>query len=434
MVAALPRCVLCGSYCLFLNIAFYSHYFTPEIGAPSARIQDLSREWIGLGHSVQVVTCFPNHPFGRLYPGYRRGFYLEETLEKIQVHRHWTYVARNEGIIKKSLGHLSYLPSAALLSQPRLKPYDVAIASSPTFFAALAGLWGGRRRRVPFIMEIRDLWPAIFVDLGIIKNRRVIGWLERLEMGLYRKAAHIVTVTHAFRRNLISRGISGEKISVVPNGADVDFWQPVEDSASLRRELGLPPGFLILYLGAHGISHALGKILEAAEILRGQPGIQFLFVGEGAEKKKLFQEAQRRRLLNVHFFDPVKKGEVKKFYGAADVGLVPLRKIPLFQTFVPSKMFEIMAMGRPIIGSVQGEAAQILQQSGGALVVQPEDAKGIAESILRLYQDENEGRTLGKRGRRFVVENYSRRSLARQYFEIVRGAIGNYKEGSGCGF
>ena len=413
-----------------MNIAYYSHYFTPEIGAPSARIYDFAQQWLALDHSVQVVTCFPNHPTGTLYPGYKRGFYMYEELDGIGVHRHWTYIAPNSGMVKKTLGHLSYFPASLFLSNRRLCTPDVVIGTSPTLFAAMAAAAAGWRYRRPFIMEVRDLWPAIFVELGILRNRHLIQWLERWELGLYRQATRVVTVTEAFRRNLINRGVPAEKVWTVPNGADVEFWQPIQPPPQLAQRLGLEGKFVVLYIGAHGISHALGRILESARRLREHSDIRFLFVGEGAEKVSLIQQAQQAQLENVQFLDPVAKPAVKEFYALADVCLVPLRNIPLFETFLPSKMFEIMAMARPIVGSVRGEPASILQRSGGAVVVGPEDSEAIAHALLHLYTHQDQARALGRRGRQFVVEQYSRRSLAATYMDALREAVAAYGDSS----
>ena len=411
-----------------MNIAVFSHYFTPEIGAPSARLYDLSQQWLRAGHTVQMVTCFPNHPAGTLYPGYTRHCYQHEQLDGIGVHRHWTYITPNKGILKKTLGHLSYLPSAMMFSLPHVTKPDVVLASSPTFFAAMAGIRAGKRWHVPFIMEIRDLWPAIFVELGVLRNRTLIRWLEQLEMALYARATRIVTVTEAFRRNLIQRGIPAEKVHTIPNGADVNFWMPTAAPESFRKEHDFAHNdFIVLYIGAHGISHALEQILDAADSLRSYQNIRFVFVGEGAKKAMLVQKAKECCLENVRFFDPVDKAGVKNFYAFADVCLVPLRNIPLFETFIPSKMFEMMAMGKPIIGSARGEAAEILSRSNGAVVVEPEDSQAIAKAILDLLQDKERVKKMGKEGRKFVTEHYSRRSLAMKYADVIEESISEYK-------
>lgn len=406
-----------------MRITVYSHYFVPEIGAPPARIYDLSQQWIRRGHQVQVVTCFPNHPSGRLHPGYSLRRHMQEALDGIDVHRHWTYITPNKGFLRKGIGHFSFLPAARLFSDRRLAPMDAAVGTSPTFFAAMAAASAARRRKIPFIMEVRDLWPAIFVELGVLKNPAVIRRLEKWELWLYRRAARIVTVTESFRANLISRGVPARKVATVPNGADIEYWRPGADGRGLRRQLGLQGKFVVLYMGAHGISHALGRVLECAQRLRDRPEIQFLFVGDGAEKKQLVRQAEQARLPNAHFLDPIGKEEVRRFYAMADLCLVPLRNIPLFDTFLPSKMFEIMAMGRPILASLRGEAAGILNASGGAVVVEPEDVEGLAHAVVKLHGREEELEGMGRAGRAFAAAHYSRSALAAKYLEVLQAAV-----------
>lgn len=409
-----------------MNITWHTHYFTPEISAPSARIHDLSRSWLDMGHKVQVITCFPNHPYGKLYPGYKHGIYNKENIDGINVHRGWSYITPNKGLVKKAMGHISFFPSALILSGRHLDNPDVVIGSSPTLFAAMAAAAIGIKRKVPFIMEIRDLWPAIFVELGILKNPLIIRMLEHLELALYRQATRIITVTDSFRQNLISRGPAPSKVVTIPNGADIEFWQPVQPNTELRRKLGLENKFVVLYIGAHGVSHALGRILESAESLQNNTDIHFLFVGAGAEKKRLIQQAQQARLKNVNFLDPVDKEGVKAFYSIADVCLVPLRNIPLFNSFIPSKMFEIMAMGCPIVASLRGEPADIISRSGSGIVVEPENSKAIAQALLHLCQHREKRQAMGNKGRQFVCENYSRRILAMQYVQVIEEALREY--------
>lgn len=307
---------------------------------------------------------------------------------------------------------------------------DCAIGTSPTFFAAMAARAGARRHRVPFIMEVRDLWPAIFVDLGVIRNRALIRLLERWEMGLYHSATRIVTVTESFRQSLLNRGIAPDKVVTVTNGADTDYWQPMADSAAqLRAELGLRDALVVLYIGAHGISQGLAALLRAANRLQTDPHVQFLLVGEGADKENLVAEAARLGLRNVRFVAPVNKAKVRDYYSMADVCLVPLRKIPLFDTFIPSKMFEIMSVGRPIVASLGGEAAQILQQSGGAVVVPPEDDAAVAAAVLELGRDPARRAAMGAKARDFARSNYSRAVLARRYEEVIEDAIASFGSG-----
>jgi len=410
-----------------VKIAVFSHYFSPEIGAPSARIFDMAQQWIKLGHEVEVVTCFPNHPTGELYPGYRQEKYRTEILEGIKVHRSWTYITPNRGIIKKTVGHLTFLISSRMHSIPRLTEPDITIGTSPTFFAAMSAATAGHRYKAPFFMEVRDLWPACFVELGVLKNKFLIKLLEKWELALYRRADRVITVTEAFRQNLISRRIPAGKVCNIPNGADEDYWKPQSTPPSLARSLGINEAFTVLYIGAHGISQALSKVLDAARILNFGPNIQFVFVGEGAEKEKLINQARQQQLNNVFFFNSVNKEQVRKFYAVADVCLVPLRDISLFQSFIPSKMFEMMAMEKPIIASVRGEAAIILEESKGALVVPPEDSKAIANAILKIYQDPSLKQEMGEAGRAHVIANYSRRALAVKYLDLMNEEISKRK-------
>jgi len=407
-------------------IDWYSHYFTPEAGAPSARINDLSRCFIKRGHQVHVNTCYPNHPTGVLYPHYTAGRYMEECISGIGVSRYWTYIAANRGFVKKLAGHVSFLLSTALQGHRRHLQPDVLIGTSPTFFAAIAAAEQSIRRRIPFVMEVRDLWPAIFVELGVLKNPLLIGMLEKMELWLYRRAARVVTVTRAFREDLIARGVPPEKVVNIPNGADLDYWKPQDKDQQLRNRLGLQNKFVVLYIGAHGISHALQRILECAAMLKQQHRIHFLFVGDGAEKPALVEYARQAELTNVTFHGSVDEDAVMSFYALSDICLVPLRDISLFDAFIPSKMFEIMAMERPILASLKGEAADIINHSESGIVVPPEDAGAIKEAVLSMFANQQRNREFGHNGRRFAREHYNRQTLADRYLEVlaeVRGAF-----------
>ncbi len=404
-----------------MKIGLFSHYYRPEIGAPSSRLGDFAGEW-SREHEVHVCTCFPNHPQGVLYPGYVSSRYCrEQSGNGLFIHRCWTYVTPNRGFIKKSLGHLSFWLSCAFNLRRRLPRLDFAIGSSPTFFAAMAARATARAHDCPFVMEVRDLWPAVFVDLGVVRNRFLIALLERWEMNLYHSADRIVTVTEAFREKLRARGIPESKIVNIPNGADVDFWRADPAGAeSWRVRLGLTGKFVVLYIGAHGISQGLISVVQAAGQLKDLPECEFLFVGDGADKSALVAEAERIGVRNVRFLAAVGREDVRALYSAADLCLVPLRDIPLFDSFIPSKMFEMLAAGRPVLASVRGEAAEILARSGGAVVVPPEQAAALAEGIRNFHRLDPEKRAaMGSAGRRFVSENFSRQMLAKRYADLL---------------
>ena len=417
-----------------MKIVYLCHYFVPEIGAPSARLYEMSRAWVERGHTVTVVTGFPNHPTGVIPPEYLGKLWATETLDGIRVLRNWLYATPNEGLVRKTFGHLTFMVTSVLFGLPRLGPAEVIIASSPTLLAVFSAYVISRIRRIPLIFEVRDLWPAVFVDLGVIRNRLVIRLLESVEMFLYGRAARVVTVTDSFTETLVKRGLPAERVVKISNGADLEFFRPPpKDGDGWRRAEGHYPtilqspfvsqSFMVLYLGAHGISHGLGSILRAAERLRDRPDIAFVFVGEGAEKKDLLALKEQLGLSNAYFLPGQPKAQVLDFYRAADVGLVPLRDVPLFSGFVPSKMFELMACGVPILGAVRGEPARILQQSGAALLVPPEDPTALADAILALQADPERRQRMGEAGRAFVEANYDRRKLAEQYEAVLQDAV-----------
>lgn len=269
-----------------MKIDVICQYYPPEIGAPQARLSEMAREWKVQGHDVTVLTGFPNHPTGIIPPEYRGRLFMEEYINGIRIWRHWLHVTPNQGFFKKTFAHLSFMVSLILLSLFRGDCPDIFIVSSPNFFSVISTYIFSRVRRVPFIFEVRDLWPGIFIDLGVLKNRHIIQLLEMIELFLYRKARAIVPVTYGFAKDLVKRGISSSKIKVITNGVDLTVYKPSSKNTLLRKKIGFSENdFTILYLGAHGISHGLQKVLDACEILQGEKDIKFLFVGEGAVKK-----------------------------------------------------------------------------------------------------------------------------------------------------
>jgi glycosyltransferase involved in cell wall biosynthesis len=411
-----------------MRITFICHYFPPEIGAPSARIYEMAKRWVKEGHEVKVVTCFPNHPTGTIPKEYKGLKYHKEEMDGITIHRNYVYATPNKGFIKKTIGHISFMISSVLFSLKKIGDTDIVITSSPTFFSIISGYYISKRKKVPFILEIRDLWPAAIVELGVLKNKLIINLLERLELRYYRKSSKLVMVTNAFKLNLIERGIYKDKIEVITNGYEVEMFFPQEKDLELVEKYGLEDKFIVEYVGVHGISQALDKIILVAEQLTDKKDIQFVFIGEGADKEKLQQMVAEKKLLNVLFIDAQPKEKIPRFYNIADICLVPLKNIPLFKTFIPSKMFEIMGCGIPIIASLEGEAADILRQSQAAVIVSPEDITGIKDSIIKLKNDKILRENMSKSGIKFVKQYYSRELLAKKYLLLIEQTIKESKK------
>jgi glycosyltransferase involved in cell wall biosynthesis len=402
-----------------MRVLIVTHYFPPETGAPQARLSALARTWAADGDAVTVLTGMPNHPTGVLPAAYRRAVLRREASDGYRVIRTWLYATPNEGTVRKTLGHLSFMASSVLLGGRAAGPADVVVVSSPTFFSILSGWLLARLKRARFVVEVRDLWPAIFVELGVLTNRAVIGLLERLELAAYAAADQVVVVSEGFRDNLIGRGVPPAKVHTIRNGVRADQFTPGRPaSPDLRARLGAGPGdCLVLYAGTHGISQALPAIADAAALLDGQR-VRFAFVGDGADKGRLERRVAELGLGNVVLLPGVPNAEVPALLAAADICLVPLRDVPLFTTFIPSKLFEYLAAGKAVIGSVAGEAAQILAEAGAA-VVPPEDSKALAAVIAELAARPERRAVLGRQGRAFVERCYDRTALARDYRKVL---------------
>jgi glycosyltransferase involved in cell wall biosynthesis len=242
---------------------------------------------------------------------------------------------------------------------------DVVIGTSPQFFCAVSAYLLSVIKGVPFVFEVRDIWPQSAIELGALRNSALIAILEAMEMFLYRRAALIVAVAESTREYLRQKGIADSKIIIIPNGIDAEYLEARADPEAVRRRLNLEDKFLVSYIGTHGMSHALDTVLEAAALLEQTPEIHFLFVGEGAEKQRLEAITKDRSLGNVTFLSEQPRDELLSFYRASNVGLVPLRRLPIFTKVLPSKLFELMGSGCAIICSVEGEAASLVEKAGG---------------------------------------------------------------------
>ncbi len=402
-----------------MRILFVTHYFPPEIGAPQARLSEFARFWAEMGEDVTVLTGVPNHPTGVVPPEYRRMVRRQEEVDGYRVLRTWLYATRNAGVLRKTLSHISFMFSSVLLGTRKSGPADVVVASSPTFFSAL-GAWAiARLKRARLVVEVRDLWPAIFVELGVLRNRFVIRILERIELWLYSAADAVVVVSEGFKADLVRRGVSPEKVTTIFNGVDLEQFAVDEPAdPQIRAELGASQDdTLVLYIGAHGISHGLETIADAAKGLDDEQ-IVFAFVGEGAAKEKLVRRVAEIGATNVVTRPGVTRDEVPRIIASADICLVPLRDIPLFESFIPSKMFEFLACGKAVVGSLSGEAATILEQAG-AVVVEPEQPLALAAAVASLAEQPDRREAMGRVGRAHVESHFDRRHLADRYLKLL---------------
>ena len=413
-----------------MRILYVSQYFPPEMGAPSARVHELSRHWARQGHQVTVLTAFPNHPTGEMAPRDKGVLCRRESLDGVDVLRTYIWAAPNRGVLLRMICYASFMLSASIIGRLGIRKADVVIATSPQLLCALAGYSLARTLRAPFVFEVRDLWPESILAVEAMGSNVIVGSLKGLARFLYRRADRIVTVGDGYRQKIRQLyGIDEAAMDVVYNGVDRALFVPGRGGEEVRRQYGWGDRFVVMYMGAHGMAHALHKVLEAAKELRDRRDILFVFVGEGAEKENLRRQAASWSLSNVQFIDQVPRRQVPGFYGACDLGLVTLRDQPLFQAVLPSKIFECLGMERPILISVDGEARRLVEESGGGRYVPPEDVPAMVEAISEMSTRRADLAAMGRRGRRYVVEHFDREVIAGRYLGILAALRSRWEAG-----
>jgi glycosyltransferase involved in cell wall biosynthesis len=405
-----------------MHILFLSDNFPPEVNAPASRTFEHCCEWVKAGHQVTVITCAPNFPRGEVFGGYRNRLWQTEEMSGIRVIRVWTYITANEGFLKRILDYMSFMLSA-FLAALFVRKVDVVVGTSPQFFTAVAAFITSLLKRRPWIFELRDIWPESIRTVGAMRSSRVLDLLEKLELFLYRRADAIVAVTHAFRDNLIARGIDGGKIFVVTNGVDTSRFAPREKDPELVAKLGLQGKFVAGYIGTHGMAHALETILDAAREIRAEADgdrFRFLFLGGGSNKAALVARAAEDGLDNVIFVDTVPKDEVVRYWSLLDTSIIHLRRSPLFETVIPSKLFECMGMGIPVLHGVRGESAMIATQEQVGLTFEPEDAVDLCRALRVLVSEPETLQRLRDSGPLAAIK-YDRLVLAQNMLTIIEG-------------
>lgn len=407
-----------------MHILFLSDNFPPEVNAPASRTFEHCREWVKAGHQVTVITCAPNFPQGRVYEGYKNRLWHSEFMDGIRVVRVWTYITANEGFVRRVADYMSFMVSSVLAS-PFVRQADIVIGTSPQFFTACAAFAVSRMKRIPFVFELRDIWPESIKAVGAMKDSVLIAFLEKVEMFLYRKAACIISVTKSFKQVLVERGIEDSKIKIITNGADTSRFHPRPKDSGLLAHYCLQGKFVAGYVGTHGMAHGLETILEAAKQIQTMDGgdhCRFIFLGNGARKQNLIEIAKSMNLKNTIFIDSVPKEEVARYWSLLDVSIIHLKKNELFTTVIPSKLFESMAMGIPVLHGVAGESAEIVEEEGIGLTFEPENAEELAEKLVILKNDPDLYNRLRDRCL-LAAPHYERSRLAGQMLRILEEVV-----------
>jgi len=405
-----------------MHILFITDNFPPETNAPATRTHEHCREWVEAGATVTVITCAPNFPQGKVYNGYRNRLYHKETIDGIRVIRVWTYITANEGFAKRILDYLSFAFSSFLAGL--FQKADIIVATSPQFFTTWSALALAGLKRKPWIFELRDLWPESIRTVGAIKQGPTLDMFEKIELFLYRKAARVVTVTDAFKRNLIARGIDTDKIDVVTNGANLDLYQERGRNEALLEKHGLKGKFVVGYIGTHGMAHSLEFIVDSLDKVTDD-AIHFLFIGDGAKKADVVRLAKAKGLRNATFLSPIPKELVPEYMSITDVALVPLLKSNTFRTVIPSKIFEASAMRKPILLGVEGQAREIVEGYGAGICFEPENENDFLAKLQTLKSDVKLYGSL-QEGCAKLALAFDRKRLAAEMFSILQNIVNNH--------
>ena len=408
-----------------MKILIFSQHFPPETVATGRRAHDLAESLSERGHQVTVITGVPNHPSSRVRPGCRAAPGVEVVAGRYRVVRVPVFCSTDSRVLHRLHTYGSFMLSAARHGL-RQGPAELLLAVSPlpTGLAAMLVHWA---RRTPLVFDLQDIWPDSALAVGVMRPSLVLRLLRRVERFFYRRCALIVAITEGFRRYLLGLGISPERVAVIHNGVDVEMFEGCKNSDEFR-SAHLPGGkFVVGYVGNIGLAQGLETLLDAASALADRP-VTFLLTGEGTDKARLQTLARIRGLANIKFLDGVPRERVPTILAACDALLLALRRDPLFEITIPSKLYEYMAAGKPILCSVGGEAASLVATAQCGLPVTPSDGAALAPAIRKLYRDPVLCRVMGQMGRRFVRESFSRGHLMDDYSKLIERLVSKTEE------
>jgi len=387
-----------------MRFVILTQYFPPEIGGAQTRLKSFTSELLRHGHKVEVVTAMPNYPRGQFFSGYGKRFYKRERLDGVTVHRVWLYPAVGGGL-KRMLNYGSFTLTSLYGLWRAAKP-DYIFVESPPLFLSFSAFLAGLLWRAPFIFNVADLWPDVVVDGGFMKDSFIVSCLRKLERWSYRRAAYVNAVTDGILTVLREKkAVPEEKLLFLPNGVDTQKFYPSLPDEDLQKKLGLAGKQIVLWAGTLGYAHGLDNVLLAAKLLKDQPDLHFLFVGDGSARAGLLRLHQQLQLENVTFREPVTLDEVPSYYSISFCGLASLIDIPAYHGARPSKLFPALACGKPLIFVGKGEAARLVQRAEAGIVVPPGDAQLLADAVLGLARNPTLSGALGENGRRFVEDH-----------------------------
>lgn len=405
-----------------MKLLILTQYFPPEVGAPQNRLFELAVRLQKLGIDITVLTAMPNYPQMEIYMEYVGKDYVYEEVEGLKVHRSSIYVSKSKSIINRLRNYFSFVISSAKTGKNKLGDFDFLLCESPPLFLGYSAMRLARQKNAKLIFNVSDLWPESAEKLNVVNNKWLLKLAYNLEAKLYKRSVLVTGQTQGICTNINNR-FPSVKTYWLPNGVDLNYYDPskVNESDWRAKNNFSKDDLILLYAGIIGIAQGLETVLTAANNLKENSNLKFVFIGSGPEKEKLLKIKAEQQLDNVFFLDAISKKEMPAVLRTVNAAIIPLRKLELFLGAIPSKIFENLAMEVPILLGVDGEARKLFIDKGNAgIYFEPENADKLAQAILKLVQDKALALQMGKNGRRFVNEFFNRENIAQQFFEQLK--------------
>jgi glycosyltransferase involved in cell wall biosynthesis len=397
-------------------LLIHQAFVSPE-EAGGTRHYELGRFVVSNRHQFTIVAANLSYLTGRAVTA-TGGLVTGQNLDGVRVLRAYTYPSLHRSFTWRVVSFLSFMVTSVYAAL-RAGKVDVVMGTSPPIFQAFSAWLVSFLRRRPFLLEIRDLWPEFAIKLGVLTNPLLIGAARTLERFLYRRATHLLVNSPAYRDYLLSAGIPPEKISLVANGVDADMFDPAERGETVRDEFKLDGKFVVTYAGALGMANDLETLIRAAQVLRAEPDLLVMIVGDGKERPRLESLVRESNLSNVLFAGARPKREMPAFLAASDACIAILRNIPAFRTTYPNKVFDYMAAGRPIVLAIDGVIREVVELAGAGIYVPPGDPKALADAMLSLKKDPAAAQGMGRAARDYVAKNFDRQAQARAFLDLL---------------
>jgi len=375
------------------------------------------------GHRFTIVASDLSYLTGSRVVA-RKRLVTEHEIEGVRVLRAYTYPSLHRSFIWRIVSFVSFMLTSIIVAW-RAGKVDLVMGTSPPIFQALSAWVVAFLRRRPFLLEVRDLWPAFAIDMGVLRNPLLVQWSRWLESFLYARATHIIVNSPAYRDYLIRKGVSAAKVTLIPNGVDPAMFDPQADGSALRRQWGLDDKFIVTYGGALGMANDIPAILRAAEHLGNRRDIHFLLVGDGKERANVKALAAELDLANVTFLGARPKSEMPGILAASDACVATLLDIPMFRTTYPNKVFDYMAAGRPTILAIDGVIRQVVEAAGGGIYVPPGDDRALAEAARYLADHPEDAKRMGQQARSYVTQHFNRMDQAQAFVRLAEALIGS---------